>query len=568
MAMNRLLYISLAVVALLVISGREPLSAQQGNVDIVTAYDPDIESASKLLAPITLIDDRKYEPEIEYNIESSLWQIELDAHLFKPARANFTDDILSTSYEHFFAKAALGYPLGSDLALRYAIQEAKRGYIGVGVDHDGDFQPRLSAAGQKRTIANSFAMHNRVLLNGGVFIGESRQRMLEAAIIYDNDLFNGYAMTSPERLMFHDANVALRFGDDFIDLSHLNFVVDVDGGVWAHRMPASDKAATEGRASASLKMARQFGKNRVDANVDFSLWQGGKQLNYRDIRFCFGGDYSRRFGFVTLEAGVGYTFDKIKMQDKAKHYVLPRAKVMFDLEKASFVPYVEVNSTIGNNGPSSLYGMNPYIDNAAMADKLCNMRNSFSYNLSLGFTGTVLKSRLSYQVYAGANFMQSHLFWYLTAPGMFGVTTANNSRIFVGAGVKALPVTGLEMSFDFYYHFDNNNSKYLLSDPSLRSMVDVRYTLSRWSFYINGDLCGKRAWSIAYTLTDEEGMEQPTEFSKPLTFDLGAGLSYRLGCGVELFVSGENLLNNKFLYDFAHYYKPGAGFMIGAKIDF
>jgi hypothetical protein len=282
------------------------------------------------------------------------------------------------------------------------------------------------------------------------------------------------------------------------------------------------------------------------------------------MRFGLSGGYARSFGFFSVEAGLGYLYDKVNMRDKASHFVLPRAKVMFDLEKASFVPYVEINSSVQQNDISSLYAQNPYIDYSSMATKLSSMVNSSNYNIALGFTGTVFSSRLSYQLYAGTSFMRDAMFWYVTAPGKFGVEADNNTRIFMGVGAKYLPVAGLEFALDFYYHFDKNKSQYMLAESAMRGNIHAKYTLRDWQFYINGDLLGKRSWSVLPQLAGEP----MTTFTTPTTFNLGAGVSYRVSRIIEVFAQGQNLLNSKHIYDYAYYYKPGIGFKAGVKIDF
>lgn len=541
-------YITLSLVALFMMCGIHSLMAQQGNVEIVTTYRPEVASATKLLAPTRIADDPKIEPEVEYNVKTSLWQIDLNTHQFRPARASYWD---YSGYKQFFVKADVGYPLASDLCFRYAMQTPKLGYFGVGVDHAGDFATRNG-----RSIAEIFNMQNRVLLNGGIFAGS---RMFEASLAYDNDIYNGYAMLDPERRLFHDAELRMRFGDDFINLDKLNFAIEVDGGMWAHRLPQFENPQGEYRAGASVKLARMFSDNLINVDLDFGMWQSSKQLSYGDIRFGGSVGYSRRFGFVSVEAGIGYLYDKVKMRDKASHFVLPRAKVMFDLEKASFVPYVELSSGVSHNDIASLYSLNPYVDYASMATSLSTMPNTLNYNLSLGFTGTVFESRLTYHAYVGADFIRDQLFWYISRQGEFGVDTSNNNRIFMGVGAKYLPIAGLELGLDFSCHFDNHKSQYAQSEPQMRGSVGVRYTLRDWSFYVDGKLLGAREWSYV-------DRELPN-FTMPTTFDLGAGVSYCINNRLEVFVKGQNLINSK-IYDFAHYTQPGIGFKVGVKVDF
>jgi hypothetical protein len=80
--------------------------AQESNVEIVTTYTPEIASATKLLAPTSIADDPRIDPDIAYQVTPSLWQISLDAHNFNPARASYWDYI---SYKRLFVKVIKCY---------------------------------------------------------------------------------------------------------------------------------------------------------------------------------------------------------------------------------------------------------------------------------------------------------------------------------------------------------------------------------------------------------------------------------------------------------------------------
>jgi hypothetical protein len=56
-------------------------------------------------------------------------------------------------------------------------------------------------------------------------------------------------------------------------------------------------------------------------------------------------------------------------------------------------------------------------------------------------------------------------------------------------------------------------------------------------------------------------------FESDAIFDLRADVAFKVKNGVELFVSGYNLLNQD-IFDYAYYNRNGIGFMLGAKIDF
>lgn len=526
--------------------------AQESNVEIVTTYTPEVASATKLLAPTSIADDPRIDPDIAYQVPPSLWQISLDAHNFNPARASYWDYI---SYKRLFAKVAAGYPLATDGRIRYTLQTPKVGYLGIGLDHTADLAARTSQFAS-RTIGESFSMHNGASVGGGLFVGNY---LLEGAIKYDNDIYNSYAAEAPERLVFHDASVGVKFGDEFVDLTHLNFSLEAHAGLWSHRLPMITdelESAQMYNAGGRALLARDFSGNTVTLELEGDAWGG----NRPELSLGGGVGYARKFGFVHLEAGLKYLYDKVKMQDKASHYLLPRAKVLFDLNKVSFVPYIEISSEVKHNTLEALYEANPYIwfDSNRLA--IARLSNSLDYNLSLGFNGTLFSSRLAYHVYAGASFMRDHLFWCATDPGLYSVTTGNNARIFVGVGAEATPIAGLKLDLDFLYNFDNASAMYLLSEPNMRGNISAEYTLRKWKFYVGGELLGARSCSVI-----REGVL--SQYDMPLAFDLGAGLSYRINRHIELYADGKNLLNSK-IYDFVDYYRPGAGFMLGIKMDF
>lgn len=555
--MKRYIFSKLLCLALVMGFAPAVVVAQQGSVDIVTAYTPEIAPATKLLAPTTIADDPTIEPDIAYQVNPSLWQISLDAHNFNPARASYWDHI---SYKRFFAKVAAGYPLSSEARLRYTLQTPKVGYFGVGLDHVGDFAARESAEGVMRCIADSYTMSNKVTLGGGLFVGKY---LFESALSYDNDIYNGYAMQTPERKMFHDTKLGVKFGDEFVDLQHINFSVEAHGEHWAHRLPiATDEVETlmTYNVGGSALMAREIDGNRLSLNLEADWWG-----DYRNELSIGGGvGYARKFGFVSVDAALGYLYDNESKERKASHYVLPRAKVLFDLDMEALVPYLELNTTLQRNNVATLFESNPYLVFEPQRRDIINVKNTLSYDLSAGLTGTVFSSRLSYNLYVGANFMRDQLFWYVTAPGTFGFATENNNRLFLGLSAEAMPVAGLSIDLDFRYHFDFYDSLYVQSESKMRGHLGIEYMLRKWKFYAKGDLIGSRTW----TVVDQANMLRPVdEFSMPTLFDLGAGVSYRASRIVEVYLTGENLLNSK-IYDWANYYRKGIGFMAGVKIDF
>lgn len=539
------------------------LSAQENKrVEVTTIYLPEVAPAAKLGAPTVINDTPAIDPDIEYSVNPETWQIDLEAHDFKPATATYWD---YDRPKHFFLQMGTGYPFNTIGSFRYTLQNRRVGYFGVSLDHVGDLASRRNVEGVQRDLRQSFNLKNRLGVQGGAYLGN---RLLEASATYDYDVYNLYAVVgNVARRSYNNIDAAIRFGDNFSDLSRLNFSVEAHGGYWLHFPPTTDANTSKGeyRVGGSVRLARDFDENRVVFTAGYDLWSLGDTGMYSDNRFNIGAEYRRKFGIVDVDAGLMYMYDKVERRNKPSHFIMPRVKVLVDLQKAEFAPYAELTTTVSQNGYRSLYTQNPFID-AALNESLYGMANTRSYNLSVGFTGTAAATRLAYRAYVGANFMRDQLLWYVTRPGLFGVDTGDNTRLCFGVEAEYKPVGGLVIGAGFYAHVDNCSSYYAVSDAKLRADLKVEYTLKSWRFYAKADVIGPRKWSAMYDAATD-GDTAPIALSVRTQVDLGVGVSYRASQRVEVYAEGFNLLNST-IYDWAYYYRMGAGFNAGVKLHF
>lgn len=545
----------LTTLALLIAAGLSFEAAAQQRVVVTKEYSPELSEAKKHLAPTVINDTPKIEPDIEYDVKPDTWNTNLDTHDFRPATATYWD---FSRPKQFYLQADAGYPLTSDLMLRYAMQSVRYGYFGVGVTHSGDYAARYSAEGVKRSMANSLSMRNGIDASGGLFVGS---RMLEGYVTYDHGLYNRYAAVDPASLNFHDANIAVRFGDSFADLKRLNFSVEAHGGYWAHRPPmGAVEGYGEASVGASAKLARMFRqKNRVELSATYDMWLGGDI--YRDMRFGVDVGYARNFKVVKLKAGVGYLYDKVMGHTRASHFILPHAKVLFDLKLDAFTPYVEVDTHVGYNGVSSLYKRNPYIDFDAMSSAFGNMANDLRYNVTVGFSGNV-QTRFAYRAYVGMSFVRDYLTFYVHSDGLFAAANDNSNRVIYGAELEYLPIGGLRLGGSIFGYVDISNVKYAANEPHYEANLFAEYTLRRWQFGITSDFVGKRCWSRV----DGNGSLVEPIVGKSY-IDLGAKVGFTVSNKIDVYVEGINLLNSK-IYDHAFYYRNGIGFKAGVKVEF
>lgn len=558
----RLSKIFIATIALLAFVAPSKVSAQEHKlVEVTTVYNPELAQASKLVAPASVAEDSDLQPEIEYTINTDIWQIELDDHYFDPARASYWDyDRPVKSY----VKAGFGTTGNSDLRFRYTTQNSRVGYFSVGYNHDGNFSKRENIDGRLRTLGESFDMRNGVSLVAGTFLGS---QMLEVDTRINLDTYNRYAesVVKAARLNFTDLGVKLTYGDNFSNLNRLNFGIDIHGGYWAHKAPVGNVAdpLSQFNAGGALRFARNFYKDTFGIKIGGDMYQS-LYTTYNNLRISVEGEYSRDFGFASLESSLGYMFDKVQDAKKPSHILMPRAKVLFDVGLSYLTPFVEVNTSLTQNSAAGLYAMNPYIDYNVAQDAMLAMPNSRSYDVSLGILGAAFKSHLTYRLYAGSKSMKDCVVWYLTNDGNFGIATADNKRTFVGAELGYNPIGGLMLTAKVDAHKDDTDSKYVFDAPKFSAEFMAEYTIKRFRVYCSANMMGEREWSREL---DAEGNSVYEPFKSESTIDLRAGMSLRATSKWRVYIDGYNLLNAK-IYDFAYYYRNGMGVVAGVEIDF
>ena len=531
-------------------------------VEVTTIYRPEVGQATKLLAPTTLADSPTMDVEVVYDIKPETWSIELQDQNFKAATATFWDYNRS---RRGYMKLGVGAPLGSDVQLRYATQNNRVGYFGMALTHDGSFSKQSNCEGVERPIAQSYDMRNELTLFGGVYAG---RQMFEASLSGSYDVYNRYAELgdNPFCAQFGCSALALRYGDDFTDLSRINFSVEAHGDYWGHPVPRSADLLLlvgEYNAGGSVKVAREFKGNSVGLYAGYDMWSGIMPFDYLNTRFSAGVDYSYNFGIADLELGVGYMYDKVRGREKASHIVLPSAKLLFDLKTSAFAPYLAFDTNVSHNGAAALYAENPYLDFEAMNEHFSSMANTLSYDLSVGFTGVLSQSRFAYRAYVGFSFVKDDIFWYVPAPGLFAANTANNKRLIAGAELQYRPIANLLIGVGGHYRYDMNESNYVVSEPCWVADAIVEYRIKKFKVYTMTDVIGRREWS---DMSSDTGL-----FTTPTKVDLRAGVSFVVSQKCEIYADGYNLLNrtgDKAIYDYAYYYRNGIGFMAGVKLSF
>ena len=561
----RLSNIFIAAIALLVFMAPVKVAAQEHkHVEVTTIYSPDLAQATKLVAPASVAEDSNIEPDIEYSINTDIWQIELDDHYFDPARASYWDFNRPVKS---YVRAGFGAPVNSDLKFRYTSQSSRVGYFSAGFNHDGNFSKRENMDAQLRKAGKSYDMRNGISFVAGTFLGS---QMMEVDTKIDLSTYNRYAENVADkdvaRLNFTDIALKLTYGDNFLNLNRLNFGIDLHGGYWMHNTPAVENvtcALSQFNAGGSLRFARNFYKNTFGLKIGGDMYQS-LFTTYNNLRISAEGEYSRDFGFVSLESALGYMFDKVNDIEKPSHVIMPRAKALFNVGLSYVTPYIELSTTVSQNSASALYRLNPYIDYNIAQDAMLAMPNTRSYDLSAGVVGALFNSRFTYRLYGGTNRMKDYVVWYVANNGNFGVATVGNKRLFYGAELSYTPIGGLMLTAKVNGHKDDVDSKYVIDAPKFRAEFMADYTLKRWRFYCSANMLGKREWSREL---DAEGNSMGDPIKRESTIDLRAGMSLRATSKWKIYIDGYNLLDHK-IYDYAYYYRNGRGVVAGVEVDF
>ena len=116
-----------------------------------------------------------------------------------------------------------------------------------------------------------------------------------------------------ELIRFGEVQGALRFGDDFVDLSRWNFSVEVDGGFYYNRArSASDEKFNQSQFSVKAAVGRMLGQHQLKIHAGYmGVYGGGALEAYKNNILMAGARYGvsgNRFNFLI---GADYYHDRV-----------------------------------------------------------------------------------------------------------------------------------------------------------------------------------------------------------------------------------------------------------------
>ncbi|MFQ7502996.1 MAG: hypothetical protein ACLRMJ_07495 [Alistipes finegoldii] len=163
-------------------------------------------------------------------------------------------------------------------------------------------------------------MLSRIGAAAGKYFGK---HILEGDLSYENRMYHRYGMyVAPDisadavpgsMADYGDANIAVRFGDDFQDLSRVNFEIAIRGGMFFDHSewPDYNDKARQTTLETHAKIARAFGRHRLAAEIGYERLAGQKAIGLYNQQLIHAAlRYGIEGGVVRLEAGADYYHDK------------------------------------------------------------------------------------------------------------------------------------------------------------------------------------------------------------------------------------------------------------------
>jgi len=562
--MKRYLIIILAVCGVTATAYAQNTISQQ--IEVTREFRPDVARAFKLDIPPRTTDTVSLRPVIDYSITPTPWNTTFDTRPINPIRISAAE--YNTMWPYYL-RAGGGVP-GMTLLDFYATARLnKSAYMGAYVNHYGEYAKLANDLGEKLP---SGRMNNAV----GAYFGKNYgRRNLDVSVDFDNRSVSPFGAFSldqaplsayyPEnidRIRYNDISGEVSFGDLFQDFSLFNWKLGVGGGYFTDN---------SGYGQAGLKLdggiGTALGKGRLILGAGADLKFGQKEFrDYSNTTVTLAPRYGFSSNGVNITIGLKLAYDSYG--DSSEFHVFPDIEVAYAVTN-SLSAYIKADGGLGDGSYRSLSYMNPYITGGDW------LKNSSRIGARVGLLGAIFP-HFTYDIYGGIDSYEDyHALANVYAEGnttRFTVLTDVDPTIFfAGVMLKAGIAPGLELDLSGKIYGTGKIKHELWADspaigiPSYEVDAGIRYSYKEKLFLSLGcEFTGKRIVSVL-----EPGYSAPSLYTEtlPSTANLKAGAEFRLMGNLNLFITAENLLNQR-IYRFNHYPVMGINVLAGVKMVF
>lgn len=595
-------------------------------VVVTKEYTPTLDTPDKLTIAPRMDDTVALRPEVKYSITPMQWATTFEQ---RPIAAANTYVWNYHRQPMLYVKAGAGYPLNSTADIVFSHTNNARNSFGIDLTHRGQWCDVKDLVGAKH---NANYSDSRVKLFGELGVGKRMKAGVE--ISADHDMRYYYGDLDPQALAMSmtlsglnatnplngfGAGGRVWIGDDFSDLSHLNFRVAVDGGyygakvkeMFVKRLDAGEVSNFDAglvRVGARAEMAKMFLQHGARLIVGYNYKSGTQQSDYRNSILSVAPRYIFNNGALRAEAGVTVEVDRctsnVATNSALDHYamgnssytgeqtkgvhIFPYLRLSYN-EGGLFSPFVEADGGLQSYDQQSLAELNPHI--APVYDAA----NASIYSVRLGLIGATRSNALSYSVWAGAEINNRALYPFMLNAYYFPMMD-KLVRIDIAGELTLRPVRGLEVALDARYHINKIGtkidqfvgivegdvvgeplpSKYQnLTDynggrrplPAFDVDLKVRYTGAK---FMVGAKFGATGAFDCLQLVPFAGAEKLGYFYElecPARLDLGVEAEYKVAKRLSIWVEANNLLNRRY-YIYPLYPSVGINCTAGVKLVF
>ena len=595
-------------------------------VVVTKEYTPTLDTPDKLAIAPRMEDTVTLRPEVEYSIAPVQWATTFEQ---RPIAAANTYVWNYHRQPMLYIKAGAGYPLNSTADLLFSHTDGARNSFGVDVAHRGQWCDVKDAVGVKHNAEYS---DSRIKLFGTLGVGERMKAGIE--ITGDHDLRYYYGDLNPQAAVMSaplaglsatnplngfGAGGRIWIGDDFSDLSRLNFRVSVDGGYYGSKVKGiytkvlgesgvSDFDAGLVNVGAEAEVAKMFSQHGARLAVGYRYKMATKQSDYRNSILSVAPRYIFNNGALRVEAGVTIEADNCTSNAATEalgHYVVgtalhymgekskgvhlfPYLRLSYN-DGALFTPFVEADGGLQSYDQQSLAELNPYV--APVYDA----PNASLYTMRLGLMGATRSNSLTYSVWAGAEINNRALYPFMLGAYYFPMMD-KLVRINFGGELTMRPVRGLEVALDARYHINKIGEKIdqfvgIVPQgvdgeqvPSLYQNLDgynggrkplpafdvdlkVRYTAAKFMIGAKFGVVDSYDCLQLVAFSGAEYLGYFYENECPTRLDLGVEAEYKVGKRLSIWVEANNLLNRRY-YTYPLYPSVGINCSAGVKLVF
>lgn len=543
-------------------------------VEVTKAYIPSLEVAEKLPISPDMTDTMTLRPEIDYTITPLSLETTLLTRPIRPATVTYWE---FNRPRPLYMKAAVGMSLQSALDLYASTQNPGTGYAVGYLQHEGRYGKIKNDFGYRNRADR---MTNRVGAAAGVYLG---RRILEGDLNYRHRHDRRYGMYYPKgstipggRVGYSDADFTVRIGDDFLNLSRLNFEVKLDGALFFdHSDPIAEQV--RGRQldlGAAARLARSWRVHRLALELGYRRMAGGKGLDGNEEQLLMAG---LRYGVtrprMSLQLGVDFYHDAVESPladgSEVDNCLLPQVRWEFNLARKAIKPFLHLDSHLTTNDYRSLTELNPYVFTNVWA-----LHPTVEHDLKAGLRGSFGRERFAYRLYGELALVRNYRYWFLCAlherlpenyfGGWMAFEQDELTSIGFGGELTYRPTTSLSFELGARFRSFEEDAALPHGEAEIEGKFAMQYEHRKFRLGITAEAMSERRWAY---LTPTVPSVEAGSFETPFAVDLQLDFEWIFSSSMTAFIECRNLANQP-LYRYPCYPEYGINALVGVRMSF